>query len=85
MGRLLAPAPAGARSPERRPVENNAHDVRDSEKLLGLRHNADDEVVGDRSLAGATRTEALKLLVHLVGDLHMPLHAYAPLNHPKGT
>jgi len=24
-------------------------------------------------------------LIHFVGDLLMPLHAYAPLNHPAGT
>lgn len=42
-------------------------------------------VVGDRAAARAERTEALKFLIHLVGDLHMPLHAYAPLNHPGGT
>jgi hypothetical protein len=42
-------------------------------------------VVGDRGVARAERTEALKFLIHFVGDLHMPLHAYAPLNHPKGT
>ena len=42
-------------------------------------------VVGDRRIARAERIEALKFLIHFVGDLHMPLHAYAPLNHPKGT
>lgn len=42
-------------------------------------------MVGDRGVARAKRIEALKFLIHFVGDLHMPLHAYAPLNHPKGT
>jgi hypothetical protein len=42
-------------------------------------------VVADRRVARAERSEALKFLIHFVGDLHMPLHAYAPLNHPKGT
>jgi hypothetical protein len=42
-------------------------------------------VVGDRGIDRTKRTDALKFLIHFVGDLHMPLHAYAPLNHPKGT
>jgi hypothetical protein len=42
-------------------------------------------VIGDRGAARTERVEALKFLIHFVGDLHMPLHAYAPLNHPKGT
>ena len=42
-------------------------------------------LVGDRRVPKAKRVEALKFLIHFVGDLHMPLHAYAPLNHPKGT
>jgi hypothetical protein len=41
--------------------------------------------IGDRRVARADRIDALKYLIHFVGDLHMPLHAYAPLNHPKGT
>ncbi len=31
--------------------------------------------LGDRSLPDAQRTEALKFLVHFVGDAHQPLHA----------
>lgn len=31
--------------------------------------------LGDRSLADAQRAEALKFLVHFVGDAHQPLHA----------
>jgi hypothetical protein len=42
-------------------------------------------VIGNRRVARTERVEALKFLIHFVGDLHMPLHAYAPLNHPKGT
>ena len=42
-------------------------------------------IVGDRRIEKSERIEALKFLIHLVGDLHMPLHAYAPLNRPKGT
>lgn len=34
--------------------------------------------VGDRSLPSETRAIALMMLIHLVGDLHMPLHAYQP-------
>ncbi len=41
--------------------------------------------LGDRSTPEPSRTEALKFLIHLVGDLHQPLHAYAPLNHPAGA
>ncbi len=43
------------------------------------------QIVGDARAAKAQRIEALKYLIHFVGDVHMPLHAYAPLNHPKGT
>lgn len=42
-------------------------------------------VLGDRSVAKRIRTEALQFLIHFVGDLHMPLHAFAPLNHPAGA
>lgn len=34
--------------------------------------------LADRRGAKSLRTEALKYLIHLVGDLHVPLHAYAP-------
>jgi hypothetical protein len=43
------------------------------------------QVLGDRTVAGPLRVEALKFLIHFVGDLHMPLHAFAPLNHPAGA
>lgn len=43
------------------------------------------QIVGDQRVTRAERIDALKYLIHFVGDLHMPLHAYAPLNHPKGT
>ncbi|KAB2919069.1 MAG: S1/P1 nuclease [Hyphomicrobiaceae bacterium] len=43
------------------------------------------QVLGDHSVARPQRTEALQFLIHLVGDLHMPLHAFAPLNHPAGA
>jgi hypothetical protein len=42
-------------------------------------------VLGDRTIASPLRIEALQFLIHFVGDLHMPLHAYAPLNHPAGA
>jgi hypothetical protein len=42
-------------------------------------------IVGQPQIAKPARAEALKFLIHLVGDLHMPFHAYAPLNRPKGT
>lgn len=42
-------------------------------------------IVGDRRIKKSERIDALKFLIHFVGDLHMPLHAYAPLNRPKGT
>ncbi|HVR55985.1 MAG TPA: S1/P1 nuclease [Pseudolabrys sp.] len=41
--------------------------------------------VGNRNLARLARIEALMFLIHFVGDLHMPLHAYAPFNHPAGA
>lgn len=41
--------------------------------------------VGDRRLDASVRADALKFLIHFVGDLHMPLHALAPLNRPIGT
>lgn len=34
--------------------------------------------LGDRSLPKEARAIALMMLIHLVGDLHMPLHAYQP-------
>jgi hypothetical protein len=34
--------------------------------------------VEDARLSKVERAEALKFLIHLVGDLHVPLHAYAP-------
>ncbi|MBI4273749.1 MAG: S1/P1 nuclease [Rhizobiales bacterium] len=43
------------------------------------------EVVGNRRAAKQTRIDALKYLIHFVGDLHQPLHAYAPFNHPQGA
>jgi hypothetical protein len=41
--------------------------------------------LGDRTAAKPQRVEAIKFLAHLVGDLHMPLHAYEPLSCPNGT
>jgi beta-galactosidase beta subunit len=35
----------------------------------------DIRIVGDRSLAKPVRVEALKFLIHFVGDVHQPLHA----------
>jgi hypothetical protein len=43
------------------------------------------KVAGDQRIARSLRADALKYLIHFVGDIHMPLHAYAPLNHPQGT
>lgn len=42
-------------------------------------------IVGDQQVEKSLRVNALKYLIHFVGDIHMPLHAYAPLNHPTGT
>jgi len=42
-------------------------------------------VLGDRTVARPLRIEALQFLIHFVGDLHMPLHAFAPFNHPSGA
>jgi hypothetical protein len=42
-------------------------------------------MLSDRTVARPLRIEALQFLIHLVGDLHMPLHAFAPLNHPAGA
>lgn len=35
----------------------------------------DQKIMGDRQLAPAIRAEALKFLIHFVGDIHQPLHA----------
>jgi hypothetical protein len=35
----------------------------------------DARIVGDRQLAAPIRAEALRFLIHFVGDLHQPLHA----------
>ena len=43
------------------------------------------QVLGDFAGHEGQRIEALQFLIHLVGDLHMPLHAFAPLNHPAGA
>jgi S1/P1 Nuclease len=42
-------------------------------------------VLGDRTVARPLRFEALQFLIHFVGDIHQPLHAFAPFNHPKGA
>src|SRR5580692_10642005 len=42
----------------------------------------DERIVGDRSLAMPVRAEALKFLIHFVGDLHQPLHCAD--NHDRG-
>ena len=41
--------------------------------VAGLQHYVD--VLGDRSQPDAARLEALKFVVHFVGDIHQPLHA----------
>jgi hypothetical protein len=41
-----------------------------------------ERIVGDRSLAIPARAEALKFLIHFVGDLHQPLHCAD--NHDRG-
>ena len=42
-------------------------------------------VLGDRTVARPSRVEALQFLIHFLGDIHQPLHALAPFNHPKGA
>jgi hypothetical protein len=42
-------------------------------------------IVGDQSVVKLERAEALKYLVHFVGDIHVPLHALVPLSRGKGT
>ena len=42
----------------------------------------DARIVGDRQLAAPVRAEALRFLIHFVGDLHQPLHASD--NHDRG-
>lgn len=42
-------------------------------------------IVGDRRVDAPARADALKFLIHFVGDLHMPFHAFARLNRPVGT
>jgi hypothetical protein len=49
-------------------------DCRDGRCVVaGLQHYVD--VLGDRSQSEAMRREALKFVVHFVGDIHQPLHA----------
>jgi hypothetical protein len=49
-------------------------DCRDGNCVVGaLQHYV--EVLGDRSQPDAVRREALKFVVHFVGDIHQPLHA----------
>ncbi|MBQ4856496.1 S1/P1 nuclease [Rhodanobacter sp. B2A1Ga4] len=49
-------------------------DCRDDRCVVaGLQHYVD--VLGDRSQPDAARREALKFVVHFVGDIHQPLHA----------
>jgi hypothetical protein len=42
-------------------------------------------VFGDRKAARPLRVEALQFLIHFLGDIHQPLHAFAPFNHPRGA
>jgi len=42
----------------------------------------DERILADRSLATPVRAEALKFLIHFVGDLHQPLHCAD--NHDRG-
>jgi len=42
----------------------------------------DERIASDRSLAMPVRAEALKFLIHFVGDLHQPLHCAD--NHDRG-
>ncbi len=49
-------------------------DCRDGRCVVaGLQHYID--VLGDRNQPDAARREALKFVVHFVGDIHQPLHA----------
>ena len=41
--------------------------------------------LGDRQLDRSERAEALKFLIHFVGDIHVPLHAVVRLNPGKGV
>jgi hypothetical protein len=43
------------------------------------------QIVGDQRAVKLKRVEALKFLIHFVGDLHVPLHAHPPVNNSKGT
>lgn len=38
-------------------------------------------VLADRSLAASVRLEALKYVIHMVGDLHQPLHGSDPIGY----
>ena len=42
----------------------------------------DEKIIADRQLSLPVRTEALRFLIHFVGDLHQPLHAAD--NHDHG-
>lgn len=42
-------------------------------------------ILADRSKSGAAREEALKYIIHLVGDLHQPLHGSDPIGYNTVT
>ncbi len=53
---------------------NAARDCPQDDCVVG-QIERDIRIVGDRSLAKPIRAEALRFLIHFVGDVHQPLHA----------
>jgi hypothetical protein len=58
-----------------RPQDNHKDALTDHHNCVVDRIEMFQKVLGDESAAKADRLEALKWLVHFVGDLHQPLHA----------
>jgi hypothetical protein len=69
--------PDGVRYDRTRDCKNDKCIV---EKIKEFAH-----VLGDRTVARPLRVEALQFLIHFLGDIHQPLHAFAPFNHPRGA
>lgn len=60
---------------------NAARDCPQADCVVG-QIERDIRIVGDPSIAKSVRAEALKFLIHFVGDVHQPLHAAN--NHDRG-
>lgn len=57
------------------PDENHAYTLQDHHNCVVDRITMFEQVLGNRNEPRQDRIEALKFLVHFVGDLHQPMHA----------